>query len=67
MSDRDGIHHVIKGTRYNGLATSYCGRNLNSFDFILTPEHAKACIEKETYVQPCKRCMKALLKQEGDI
>ena len=61
MSIENGIHHVLKGDFKRG-DKYFCGRTISDFDFPLTIEHAKGCIAKGTYVQPCRRCMKIAQK-----
>ena len=64
MSNRNGIHHVVRGAVQFGPNTSYCGRNVWNMDAPIELDHAKSCIEKETYLQPCKRCMAKANKEQ---
>lgn len=66
MGNVNGIHHVIRSPlEYGEGKKSYCGRTVWKTDMPIELEHAKACIEQDTYLQPCKKCMKAANKEEG--
>ena len=67
MSNANGIHHVTKDPAGLGSNRAYCGKIVWVYDMPIGLEHAKACIERETYLQPCKRCMKAALKLERSV
>jgi len=66
MSNKNGIHHVIR----NEISAddvgkwSYCGKLMYSFDMPIQLDHAKACIEQGTYLQPCKKCMKQAERED---
>lgn len=55
----NGIHHALSDNREdNWPKTSLCGRVLWNYDMPISIEHARACVEQGTYLQPCKKCMK---------
>ena len=58
----NGVHHVIKFEPENDQYETWCGEFAWSYDQPISIHHARACIEKETYVQPCKKCMAAYNK-----
>ena len=67
MSNRDGIHHVMRRELECDQGKSWCGRTVWNYDMPISIQHARACIEMETYLQPCKKCMAAYNKdQESD-
>ena len=54
----DWIRCIAKATESR---ESVCGREVLAFDWLFTGiEHAVACVEKETRVQPCEACLVAL-------
>ncbi|MGL4614311.1 MAG: hypothetical protein ACRCVV_10535 [Shewanella sp.] len=65
MSNKNGIHHVV----YNPdnkiwPKTTLCGKEVWRHDMPIDIEHAKACVEQGTYLQPCKKCMKKAPKEQ---
>lgn len=56
MSNNNGIHHVVNEQFVSG-DKSLCGRVMWRYDIPIKIDHARACIEQGTYLQPCKRCM----------
>lgn len=56
MSNNNGIHHVVNDNFVPG-DKSLCGRVMWSYDMPINIEHAKRCIEQETYLNPCEKCM----------
>jgi len=63
MTHSNGIHHVVRDNHKNG-DKAYCGRVVWGCDSPIDLIHAKACIEQETYLQPCKKCIKAANKNQ---
>jgi len=61
MTNRNGIHHVITDATSGGK--SLCGKSVTVYDMPIDLSHGLACIEKGTYMQPCKRCMAAARRQ----
>jgi len=67
------ILHIIKpkdggelpGCRDSAYSWSaYCGHKFKAFEsFLADPEHAKGCIDRESYVQPCKKCYSIIRKE----
>jgi len=64
VTNKDGIHHVIRHKIAYGKLKSYCGLTVYRFDMPIELDHARACVMNGTYVQPCKNCMKSALKSE---
>lgn len=64
MANKNGVHHVLIRPLEYGEGKSYCGRTVRRHDIPIEIDHAKACIEQWTWLQPCKKCMKAYYKQE---
>ena len=58
----NGIHHVTRRELEYGESKAWCGRTVRGFDMPIDIDHAKACIEQGTYLQPCKKCMAAYNK-----
>jgi hypothetical protein len=64
MANVNGIHHVIRSELEPGEGKkAYCGRTVYRHDMPIQLDHAKACIDQGTYLQPCKNCMKKANKQ----
>jgi len=57
MANNNGIHHVVNDGFKPG-DKSLCGRIMWQMNMPIKLDHAKACIEQGTYLQPCKQCMK---------
>jgi hypothetical protein len=61
---KDWIKHVhlMPGPSLsNGIA--WCGKVLGAFEFsLIDPLHAQNCITNESWIQPCKRCMREIKK-----
>jgi len=66
MASKNGIHHVTKESFSDGRVKSYCGMILWNYDMPIDLDHAKLCVEQETYIQPCKRCMKLATEGKKD-
>lgn len=66
MSNLNGIHHVIKHKGQLGSFVSYCGRTVWYYDMPIELDHAKSCIQQETYLQPCKKCIAKADKEQID-
>ncbi len=58
----NGIHHVYRRKLEYGEGKAWCGRTVWTYDAAIEIDHAKRCIEQETYLQPCKKCMSAYEK-----
>ena len=56
MSNKNGIHHVVNDDFKPG-EKSFCGRVMWPYDMPIKLDHAIACIEQGTYLQPCKKCI----------
>lgn len=64
MANANAIHHVVNDVFTNGDKT-LCGRVVWGYDMPITLAHARACIERGTRLQPCKKCMKVANKEKG--
>ena len=53
-------HHVKKSGGAGEPMVAYCGEVFYMGFHLTDIEHAKACIEQDTYVQPCPECMKVI-------
>ena len=65
MKLKDWESHVLldpildsKGSPRNG--PTYCGHVAYNEFVLLGVEHALACVEQDTYAQPCPACLKAI-------
>ena len=64
MANVNGIHHVIRSELEPGEGKkAYCGRTVYRMDMPIMLDHARLCVEQDSYVQPCKNCMKKANKQ----
>lgn len=61
MANRNGVHHVVLDPDVNKYPKkTLCGKEVWYHDMPIGIEHAKACVEQGTYLQPCKNCMKKI-------
>ena len=57
MPSKNGIHHIVSDIFVSGQK-SYCGKVMWAYDMPIKLDHAKACVEVGSYLQPCKKCLK---------
>jgi hypothetical protein len=58
---KEGQKHIRKKNDPN---VSYCGANIYLEFALLDLEHAEGCIETESRIQPCPKCLKLAKKDK---
>jgi hypothetical protein len=58
MSNAGGVHHIWQSKNGDGSYITYCHKKVWHFNMPIGLEHARLCVEKETYMRPCKLCLR---------